>query len=100
LLLCAGETKRITQSQAMEAVTSKVPPEYPAIARQLKLEGAVEVDLVIGENGTVESATPVTGNPVLTRPAVDALKRWKFKPFQENGSAVKAQVVMTVSFTK
>ena len=90
--------KRVTQADAMAAVITKVQPEYPAVARQLKLQGVVEVEVVVGENGAVESATPVSGNPVFTRPAVDALKRWKFHPFQENGAATKAQVVLTVSF--
>jgi protein TonB len=82
----------------MAAVVTRVQPDYPAVARQLKLQGDVEVEIVVGENGAVESATPRSGNPVFTRPAVDALKRWKFRPFQDNGAATKAQAVITVSF--
>lgn len=98
LLVGAAGVKRISQSEAMEAVVSKVAPEYPQMARQLKLTGTVEVEIVVGENGAVESATPVSGNPVLTKPAADALKKWKFKPFQENGAPAKAQAVLKVSF--
>jgi protein TonB len=94
-----GAPKKVTMSEAMGAVVSKVPPEYPALAKQLKIAGAVELDVVIAENGSVEAVTPVSGNPVLTKPAADALKKWKFKPFQQDGSPVKAQAAMKISFS-
>ena len=94
----AGSPKRVSQSEAMAAAVSKVTPEYPALAKQLKLTGTVEVEVVIAETGAVESVTPVSGNPVLTKPASEALKHWKFKPFQENGSAIKVQADIKVAF--
>jgi protein TonB len=95
-----GGLREITQGEALAAVVSRVNPDFPEMAKQLKLSGAVEVEIVIGESGAVESAKPVNGNPVLTRSAVDALKRWKFKPFQKDGAAVKVQVTLKISFTK
>ena len=93
-----GAPKKITQAEAMSAAVTKVQPEFPALARQLKISGAVELDVVIGESGSVESVTPISGNPVLTRPAVDAMKKWKFKPFQKDGAAVRAQAEMKITF--
>jgi TonB family protein len=100
LLFCAAVPKRLTQAEAMELVTARVQPDYPAMARQLNLTGVVEVEIVVGENGAVESASPVSGSPVLTRPAADALKRWKFKPLQENGAPAGFRATIKVSFTK
>ncbi len=85
--------------EAMSAAVVKTPPEFPALAKQLKIQGAVELDVVIGESGSVESVTPISGNPVLTKPAADAVKRWKFKPFQQDGAPVKAQAALKISFT-
>jgi protein TonB len=96
----ADGPKKITQAEAMAAVVTKVAPEYPPMAKQLKLSGMVEVELVVGENGAVESATPVSGSPVLTRPAVEALKKWKFKPFQADGAPSKAMFVLKVNFER
>ena len=90
--------KKITQSEALSAVTAKVQPDYPALAKQLKITGAVELEITIGENGAVEAVTPVSGNPVLTKPAAEALKKWKFKPFSQDGTPVKAQTAMKISF--
>jgi TonB family protein len=94
-----GAPKKVTMTEAMGAVVTKVAPEYPALAKQLKIAGAVELDVVIAENGSVEAVTPISGNPVLTKPAAEALRKWKFKPFQEDGAPVKAQAAMKINFS-
>jgi outer membrane biosynthesis protein TonB len=40
----------------------------------------------------------VSGNPVLTQPAADAVKKWKFAPFTSDGKAVKALLPVSMSF--
>ena len=90
--------KKVTKSEGLNAVTTKVPPDYPPIARQLKIEGAVELEALVSESGAVEKVNIVSGNPVLTRPAVDAVKKWKFAPFTSDGKTVKALVPVSLSF--
>lgn len=89
--------KRISQHDATEAAEHKVPPEYPAIAKQLKIQGIAEVEAVIGEDGAVEHVKTLSGSPVLTKAAGEALAKWKFKPFTEAGKPMK--VVVAFSFT-
>lgn len=84
------DLKKVSRSEAMGAAVSKVQPEYPAIAKQLKVQGAVELEAVVAEDGTVEKVNIVSGNAVLTRPAADALKKWRFRPFTSDGKPVKA----------
>ena len=50
------------------------------------------------ESGAVEKVNIVSGNPVLTRPASDAVKKWKFAPFTTDGKAVKALVPVSLTF--
>lgn len=90
--------KKVTLEEANAAITSKVPPEYPALGRQLKVEGKVELEAVVAENGTVEKVNIVSGNPLLTRPAAEAVKRWKFTPFQDGGKPCKALAPVSISF--
>jgi len=90
--------KKVSKSEGLNAATTKVPPDYPAIARQLKIEGPVELEALVTETGVVEKVNIVSGNPVLTRPASDAVKKWKFAPFTADGKAVKALVPVTLSF--
>jgi TonB family protein len=97
-VLAQEAPKKVTKAEGLNAVTSKVSPEYPPIARQLKIEGAVELEAVVTEGGVVEKVNIVSGNPVLTRPASDAIKKWKFAPFTSDGKAVKALVPVSLSF--
>lgn len=77
---------------------SRVEPDFPTMAKQLRIEGAVELEAVLTEAGTIERVNIVSGNPVLTRPAVEALKKWRFSPVTENGKPVKAVAPVNFSF--
>jgi TonB family protein len=90
--------RKVTRAEGLNAVTTKVAPDYPPIAKQLKIEGAVELELLVAESGAVEKVNIVSGNPVLTRPASDAVKKWKYAPFTSDGKAVKALVPVSLSF--
>jgi periplasmic protein TonB len=96
----ADGPRKVTQGDALAAAVTKVQPEYPELARQLKITGTVELEVLISEAGAVETVTPVSGNPVLTKPAAECLKKWKFKPFVQDGNPVKAQVVMKIGFSR
>jgi protein TonB len=97
-MLRAQEAKKVSRADAMSAVTTKVAPDYPPMGKQLHIEGTVEVGVVIDETGNVEKADAVSGNPVLTKPAVTALKKWKFKPFQADGKPIKAEATLAIVF--
>jgi len=94
--LWAGEPKRVSQAEAVAAAVSKAAPEYSPIAKQLRLAGAVEMEVIIGEDGSVEDIKTVSGNPVLAKSATAALKKWKFTPFKADGQPVKA--ISTIAF--
>ena len=96
--LAQDPPKKVTRNEGLNAVTSKVSPDYPPIARQLKIVGDVELEVLVTESGTVEKVNILSGNPVLTRPASEALKKWKYAPFTTDGKAVKAQMPVTLSF--
>ena len=76
--LAQDPPKKVTRNEGQNAVTAKVSPGYPPIARQLKIVGDVELEVLVTESGTVEKVNIVSGNPVLTRPAPIAKpsRRW------------------------
>jgi protein TonB len=92
------EVMKVSRAEALSAATTKPSPAYPVIAKQLKVEGEVTVQVTIGEEGKVEASTPVSGNPILTKAAVDTLKDWRFTPFKNAGKPVKAQTVLSFVF--
>jgi TonB family protein len=90
--------KKVTLAEANSALASKTAPEYPALGRQLKIEGKVELEAVVAENGTVEKVNIMSGNPVLTKPAAEAVKHWKFVPFVDGGKPCKALAPLSITF--
>ena len=81
---------RISEADAKKAVVSRIDPEYPPMAKQLKLSGRVQLDVYIDEDGRVEKTEGVAGNPMLTNAAASAVKKWKFTPVMSNGKPAKA----------
>ena len=96
--LLAADVKRVPPDDAMKAVTSRTKPEYNGVARQLRLSGSVALDVVIAEDGTVETVDVVRGNPILAKLASDALKQWKFTPFKSDGKAIKVVSELVTQF--
>ena len=73
-------------------------PVYPPAAREKKLRGPVWLRLHISETGDVEEVDIVSGDPILTDAAVEAVKKWKFKPYIKNGRPAKVLYKMPVDF--
>jgi TonB family protein len=89
---------RVTTADALKAAISKPQPVFSAIAKQMKVAGKVEVEVVIAEDGTVEGAKALSGNPLLTSSAITAVKKWKFTPFEQDGQPAKANAVLSFDF--
>jgi len=77
--------RRISTADALKAAKFKVPPEYPAIARQLRVGGTVEVDVLINSTGEVDKVTLVNGDILLAKSVMSAVKKWKFTLKDANG---------------
>lgn len=96
--LSAETVKALSHAQAVKAAVTKPAPVYPPMGKSLRLEGSVELHAYISEAGTVEKVETLSGNPILVRSATEAVKRWKFTPFTDDGKPVKATAVMTFDF--
>jgi protein TonB len=75
------------------------PPEYPQAMRRQGISGVVAVSIVIDEKGVVTSTSVAkSSQPEFEAPAVDAVKKWKFKPAQKDGAPVKMKVTIPIRF--
>jgi len=78
---------------------SKVDPVYPEVARKARISGIVIVECTISRNGDVTDIHVLKPLPFgLDQAAVDAVKRWKFKPGTLNGQPVDVIFNLTVNF--
>jgi TonB family protein len=73
-------------------------PAYPAAARAVNAEGAVSVQVLVDEEGTVVSADAVSGHPLLREAARAAALESKFKPTTISGQIVKVSGVIVYNF--
>jgi TonB family protein len=97
--LASGQTiKRMTHPEAVEAAKNKPTPEYSSMAKQLRVQGNVQVNAYISEDGKVERTEAVSGNPLLIKCAEEALRKWTFQPITDDGKPVKAVANLTFSF--
>ena len=68
------------------------------MAKQIHLQGPVNVQILVDEQGKVVSAQIVSGNPMLTPAAKEAAMRARFTPTILNGQPVKIQGVIIYNF--
>jgi TonB family protein len=73
-------------------------PIYPEEAKAKKVEGQVSVEIVIGEDGNVISARPVSGPELLQGAAKDAAMKARFEPTVVEGKPAKVTGTMTYKF--
>jgi TonB family protein len=71
------------EHHAGRKVVRKVLPEYPEVARDLNIKGAVKLLVTVLPNGNVKSARPVGGNPAFVAAAMRVIEKWKFAPSPE-----------------
>jgi protein TonB len=86
-------------SNAANLVTHSVTPDYPTLARQMKVQGSVILQAVIGRDGLIEELQIVSGPPILAGAAREAVKQWHFKPHYLGAEPVETQAKITVNFT-
>jgi len=92
--------QRVSISEGVSAglIVSKVPPVYPPLARNARIQGSVVVRAVINETGDVVSLELISGHPMLAPAALDAVKQWKYRPYMLNGKAVEVETKIRVNF--
>jgi protein TonB len=76
----------------------KVQPVYPEQARQMRLEGKIELQANISQSGSISGVKQLSGDPILGRAAMDAVRQWKYKPYYLNGAPIEVQTQITVNF--
>ena len=94
----APQKIKVSQGVSQGLLIKSVPPVYPALARQMRLQGNVELLASIGKDGSITDVKLLSGDSVLARAAVEAVKQWKYKPYYLDDQAVAIQTQITVKF--
>ncbi|HKM49057.1 MAG TPA: energy transducer TonB [Terriglobales bacterium] len=97
-VVSAGDRVQMSP-QTAQSVSISVPPDYPLLARQMKVQGAVSLQALISRDGAIQELQILSGPSILAAAAREAVKQWHFKPFLQNGQPVETQARITVNFT-
>jgi protein TonB len=73
-------------------------PDYPLLAKQARIQGQVQIDAILDEQGNVMDMKVVAGPPLLYQAALDALKRWKYEPTYLNDQPIAVEMIVTITF--
>jgi periplasmic protein TonB len=85
--------------EELPEVVTKVPPEYPDLARSAGVDGTVNVQALVGKDGRVKDTRVVKSIPMLDEAALKAVRQWVFKPALSNNKPVAVWVAVPVRFT-
>jgi TonB family protein len=94
----AGNPASIVEAVSKANLLTAPDPVYPPLARQARIQGAVVLNVIIGKDGTVEGITVASGPPLLTPAAVEAVKKWTYKPMLMDGQPVSVSTRVTINF--
>jgi len=90
---------RVSGEAMANMVVRHEPPVYPPDARKAGISGSVMLSVVVGEDGAVKEVTFREGPQALAQAALDAVRKWTYKPTMLNDEPVEVETSVTVNFT-
>ena len=93
--------QRVVQGGNVVAASNikKVSPKYPKEARKKRIQGVVRLHAIIGKDGSISDLQVVSGDPILTKAAMEAVRQWKYRPTLLEGRPVEVDTTIDVIFT-
>jgi TonB family protein len=95
----AAATRVHLSPSATQTLSRPVEPNYPLLAREMKIQGAVVLDVLIGREGIIQHLRVLSGPAILSAAAQEAVKQWHFRPYLQAGQPVETEARITVNFT-
>jgi periplasmic protein TonB len=95
----ADEPIRISSGVQQAKLIRQVVPSYPPWALAAHVQGVVVLEAIISKEGTIDSLRVVSGHPLLTSAAIDAVKQWIYRPTLLNGDPMVVLTTITVNFS-
>ena len=90
--------KKVSSGVMEGNLIRKVDPPYPSMAKIAHIQGDVVLQATISKGGTIENLRGVSGHPILIQAAMEAVRQWKYRPYELNGEPVEVETTITVRF--
>lgn len=79
-------------------VNPKFTKEQDKERKKKRIQGLVQLHVVITTSGDVSGEEVINGDPLLANACIDAVKQWKFHPYLLNGSPVEVETTLAFNF--
>jgi TonB family protein len=89
----------VMEGEGARHLLAHADPLYPPIAKAAHVQGSVVLHVDVNEQGVVTKVEAIGGPPMLKGTAIDAVKKWSYKPFELDGKPIAAHVVVSVPFS-
>jgi TonB family protein len=90
---------RVSTAIMLGRVEHKTMPIYPEDAMTKGIQGDVIFKIEVDEAGKITASTPIDGDPLLVAASKDALRTFRFRPYQLNGTPTKVQSQLGFHFS-
>ena len=94
----AQQPLRVPQTISEGLLLKRTEPLYPNRARHSGVAGKVQLQADVAQDGSVTQVKALSGDPMLVRSAMEAVRQWKYKPYSLNGQPVEFETEITVNF--
>ena len=95
----AAQRASVSNVASADIVSRSIQPDYPMLARQMRVQGSVVLQALIGRDGLIQDLRVLSGPPILANAAEEAVRQWHFKPHYMGAQAVETRANITVNFT-
>lgn len=95
-----AEIYEVAKVDAKPVATHRAHPTYPAALRREKIQGVANVSFIVKPDGSVTEVTVIDAtHRLFGSAAVEAVKKWRFRPGTVGGQPVACRMVVPVQFT-
>lgn len=93
--LLPGKLVRVSETESRAFILKKAEPEYPANAHR---SGKVVLRVIIDPDGVIRDVTVISGEPPFTAAALQAVQRYRYKPYVWKDHLVQMETRITMVF--
>ncbi len=91
-------TLKVSQGVSQGLLIKRVQPKYPPAALAAHTQGVVQIEASINKEGNVINLKVLSGDGILAKAALEAVRQWRYKPYYLDGEPVEIQTQITINF--
>jgi protein TonB len=81
------------------SIITQTKPVYPPEARASLVQGDVVLRAIIDKEGIISEVHVLSGDDLLAKAAVEAVRQWRYKPMLSNGEPTEVETTITITFS-